>query len=1035
MASGEISVDSTPPKAHKAAPEPMPPTPEAIERPVVDRSPVSTSNSSSSVVEQQSILLEEIARLSDENAMLYERLETQSHPGTSSVGGGGSDSESAATSRQGSFRGVNKVLSDAHSMLTDQVASLERRILTGKAPMPPSGPRSAEASAQMRKVKQENDRLVRENGRLQHEIEQFNKVATFVTTRVAKVLVGAKRSSSFNTQLTQELKHWNRRLEQENNRLYAIIEKLQAGGNVSIANEVRQSKLSRSEDGAAIVSQLEDQNARLQEEINRLSADAAIMQSMAVRSDSTPAMRGNGQRPESRSAGKPPVQREANGHSARSLPPRPASPSQQQASAAQAKAAADAAPAEDAEPAAAVAEREAELAEAQQSAQEELSALSQELKAQEERAAQELSRLAEEAATLRKEKDTQAEELQRQLAQQQQEAAQLSADAARLQTMNAEELQRQLAQQQQEAAQLSADAARLQSKAAYLDEVQTENKGLHTKIEALSAEVASLQHKASLAEELQSEQRQLQDALQSQASENEKLEHAVGQLSVLREHNQRQEAEISSLSSRVATLQSRAAYVEELEAKNERYHAEISQLTADLAAANSKAALLEQLQEQNRALDVEVKRLQSELAAAQRRADLVNADLRVQNARLQEEIGAITADYGLLKDGNRALMEANTRANRQLAELRSAKVDGKGRVAAIFANASALGAGVQLIGTDPSSAEAAPEREALPVEASPMPLESAPPAPARDASPLPTRPGSEPESGGPKALQALDSENKMLQEMLSRLSTWTTEVRRGRSLSRASYDGTSPAPSEGRRTADHSPDGRLELGVDIPAAGLSPGGSRGGERAADKSPSRERRVMELLQNCRSAFLRLRKGPASRSGYAAAAAAASENVARQLSVGDLPQQAQSHGAISGVLQVDSWGPGSARSAPRSPRAVSPQALSPRARRAQPFTPTQTPLHASATDQVQQAFEQYVDSNDIVGFMSSLGYHNFAAGANSEDLRGLFRRALRSSHPERAASATSSLWDRQLAAASHRKLQEWYSDIIANAPMLL
>ncbi|KAK9811857.1 hypothetical protein WJX72_011285 [[Myrmecia] bisecta] len=257
-------------------------------------------------------------------------------------------------------------------------------------------------------------------------------------------------------------------------------------------------------------------------------------------------------------------------------------------------------------------------------------------------------------------------------------------------------------------------------------------------------------------------------------------------------------------------------------------------------------------EEQNRALDAEVKRLQSELAAAQRRADLVNADLRVQNARLQEEIGAITADCALLKDGKSTLMEANTRANRQLAELRSAKVDGKGRVAAIFANASALGAGVQLIGADPSSAEAAPERESLPVEASPqVPLESASPAPARDASPLPARPGSEPESGGPKALQALDGENKMLQEMLSRLSMWTTEVRRGRSLSRASYDGTSPAPSEGRRTADHSPDGRLELGVDIPAAGLSPGGSRGGDRPAHKSPSRERRVMELLQNCRS----------------------------------------------------------------------------------------------------------------------------------------------------------------------------------------
>ncbi|KAK9803890.1 hypothetical protein WJX72_002494 [[Myrmecia] bisecta] len=130
-------------------------------------------------------------------------------------------------------------------------------------------------------------------------------------------------------------------------------------------------------------------------------------------------------------------------------------------------------------------------------------------------------------------------------------------------------------------------------------------------------------------------------------------------------------------------------------------------------------------------------------------------------------------------------------------------------------------------------------------------------------------------------------------------------------------------------------------------------------------------VMEQMEKGGSAFLRLRKRPTSRSGYAAAAAAASENVARS----ELLQQAQSQG---GVLRVDSWGSENARAAPRSPRAVSPWASSPRAKRALPFTSTQPPMQASATYQVQQAFEQYVNSNDpIVGFMISLGYHKCAA----------------------------------------------------------
>lgn len=52
-----------------------------------------------------------------------------------------------------------------------------------------------------------------ENAQLSSEIEQLNKVASYVGNRVAKVLVGARRANNYNSQLVGELKRWNRRLE------------------------------------------------------------------------------------------------------------------------------------------------------------------------------------------------------------------------------------------------------------------------------------------------------------------------------------------------------------------------------------------------------------------------------------------------------------------------------------------------------------------------------------------------------------------------------------------------------------------------------------------------------------------------------------------------------------------------------------------------------------------------------------------------------------------------------------------------------
>lgn len=55
--------------------------------------------------------------------------------------------------------------------------------------------------------------LQEENSALQYEIDNLNKVASYVGSRVAKVLVGARRANNYNSSLVAELKRWNRKLE------------------------------------------------------------------------------------------------------------------------------------------------------------------------------------------------------------------------------------------------------------------------------------------------------------------------------------------------------------------------------------------------------------------------------------------------------------------------------------------------------------------------------------------------------------------------------------------------------------------------------------------------------------------------------------------------------------------------------------------------------------------------------------------------------------------------------------------------------
>jgi hypothetical protein len=80
------------------------------------------------------------------------------------------------------------------------------------APQPPSGP---EAAVQVRALQEENRALRTDNSTLATEMEQMNRVASYVGSRVARVLAGARRANNYNAALVGELKRWNRKLEVE----------------------------------------------------------------------------------------------------------------------------------------------------------------------------------------------------------------------------------------------------------------------------------------------------------------------------------------------------------------------------------------------------------------------------------------------------------------------------------------------------------------------------------------------------------------------------------------------------------------------------------------------------------------------------------------------------------------------------------------------------------------------------------------------------------------------------------------------------
>ena len=66
---------------------------------------------------------------------------------------------------------------------------------------------------QLKGLQEENKALRADNATLAGEVEQMNRVASYVGSRVAKVLAGARRANNYNAALVGELKRWNRKLE------------------------------------------------------------------------------------------------------------------------------------------------------------------------------------------------------------------------------------------------------------------------------------------------------------------------------------------------------------------------------------------------------------------------------------------------------------------------------------------------------------------------------------------------------------------------------------------------------------------------------------------------------------------------------------------------------------------------------------------------------------------------------------------------------------------------------------------------------
>jgi hypothetical protein len=78
---------------------------------------------------------------------------------------------------------------------------------------------------------------------------------------------------------------------------------------------------------------------------------------------------------------------------------------------------------------------------------------------------------------------------------------------------------------------------------------------------------------------------------------------------------------------------------------------------------------------------------------------------------------------------------------------------------------------------------------------------------------------------------------------------------------------------------------------------------------------------------------------------------------------------------------------------------------------------------AEQQVNNAYNQFAQDHNVSGFMQALGFEGFASASLAKgSLSGLFDAAIKSTSPNEDKKYESP-WDKELAAAAHRRLVCW------------
>ncbi|KAK9863522.1 hypothetical protein WJX84_012268 [Apatococcus fuscideae] len=948
----------------------------SVSLPGVDRSSSSTTSSSADsashtdgsfgqsdkMSEHQTVLLDEIHRLTPENASLHHKLES------SVVAPQTPEAKENGTAHSG-LREQNKTLANENSRLQEQIAQLERRILTGKAPMPGAGKekdgaedgRDKSSQTELRRLRLEHTTLLKENQRLSYEIYEVNKVATLVASRVAKVLVGARRSSNFNSALTTELKRWNRKLEFENHRLYEIIDKLSSGNATSLTAELKAKSSSKGHESAQLVKRLEDQNKNLQEEINRLSTDTAIMQSMAVRADSDASPR-------------------APSNTSSILSSLPTSDDTRQHSPGKHSAA-------NSRPASGTgSEASAELIEDLQNENLRLNAEIVNLQA-------ELQALRDSTATLT-DKARLVEELTDANSKLQQEAR------------SVDSLADENADLREEVGRLNSCTVLLEAKVALVNELDEENKRAFEEVATLTQELARWRGSSSLADELQLQSKKHRDDMRGLTSELVELRsqqaHATQASSQQQQQQQQKQAdermasllqqvakleeEVDQRASEGAVLRSKQVHQEHLEGKVGSLQEELSQLQGQHAEAQARAAAADGLQHANTKLQHEISKAHLEMdhlerkAAAAAQADSLHSQVR----DLQAEIAAITSQHAAALDSRRTLEDKHALMTQELNELRAKKADADSEISI--------------------SARAAP---ASPAKPNLQPADSAedgliePDLLAAYVEGI--------EAGQP--LPHLATENKALQDMHKQLAGWISDIRERKTPD----DPTSPTPATSAPTSPTPPTSAPTSPTPAAMPPSGPPAANKGRMAAffqrtnPNRTSRESRVRELLRNASS-----QARPSSPNGTAEAAPAAASPADKA----DTPAEAGANGsAPASKLSPFARQAGQPAAAMPSLAAVNTRRVEPARSRSMG---ADSMMQQTADKQASNAYQKFRGANDVAHFLMALGYGGHIKPDQSA--QEMLSMALNLTHRDQLQNVSA--WERACGTATHAKLKQWW-----------